>query len=105
MTQKTKGAADMPVDLKPKIEATRASLLKAIVSGDKTADLRQYLRELEAEQAKIDRAAADEQAAQDAAQAAAAEAQRQRIADAAASLLEARNARIACIATRFPIPA
>lgn len=86
-------------DLKTKIEAARAALTKALVVGDATAKLREYLRELEAEQARLEAAAADQEAAQQAL----AQIEADRIADNAQTLLEARDARVASIATRFVV--
>ncbi|NPT44360.1 hypothetical protein GNZ12_24220 [Paraburkholderia sp. 1N] len=93
------------VDLKSKITATRDEINKKLMSGENTASMREYLRELEAEQAKTDAAAAAKQAAQEAAQRAAKEAEHQRIVDAAQTLADARDNRLVVLATRYAIPA
>lgn len=93
-----KEAATMS-DLKTKIEAARAALTKALVVGDATAKLREYLRELESEQARLDAAASRERSAQQAR----ADEEQQRIAESAQTLMEARNARLGAIASRFAV--
>jgi hypothetical protein len=91
-------------ELLKKIAAARGSLTTALLTGDPTAKLREYVRELEAEYAAIEQEEATQIAAQIAAQQAAQDAEGRRINEAAQTLLEARNARIAAITTRFPIP-
>jgi hypothetical protein len=87
-------------DLSKKIAAARGSLTTALLTGDPTDKLRAYLRELEAELAAIEQ--------QEAAQIAVQQALKQIEADglnrAAQELLAARNARIAAITTRYPVP-
>ncbi|QIE23567.1 hypothetical protein SBC1_14540 [Caballeronia sp. SBC1] len=86
-------------ELKTKIEAARSALQKALVAGDRTDQLRAYLRELEAEQQR----AIDAQAATEAAKrvaTASAEAEREaRIREATHELGAARQARFAAIHT------
>ena len=93
-------AAMSKEDLSKKIAAARGSLTTALLTGDPTVKLREYVRELEGELAAIEQ--------QEAAQIAAHEALKQIEADginrAAQELLAARNARIAAITTRYPIP-
>lgn len=89
------------VELSKKIAAARGALTTALLTGDPTAKLREYVRELEADMKKLDEAAADQQAALQAL----AQIETDRIAEAAATIKEARNNRIAAIATRFAIPA
>ncbi|MFM0663336.1 hypothetical protein [Paraburkholderia sediminicola] len=107
-TQQTKRTQEAPmlnVDLKSKIAATRDEINKKLISGENTASMREYVRELEAEQQKLDAAAAmqdaEQQANREAAQQAAKEAERQRIADAAQTLLDERAIRIAALVARF----
>lgn len=90
-------------DFAKRIAAAKLDLNTALLTGSPTAALRGALRALESEKAAIDAAAAERQANQDAAQQALATIERQRINDAAKTLLEARNGRIAAIATRFPV--
>ncbi|CAE6714320.1 hypothetical protein [Paraburkholderia haematera] len=102
-------AIDMAADLKSKIEETRASLNNALIKGDRTDKLRSFLRDLEAEQQKLDDATASEQATkqavQEAAQRAVKEAEHKRIVNAAQTLADARDNRLAVLATRYAIPA
>lgn len=91
-------------NLKTKVEAARKALSKALVAGDRTDQLRTYLRELEAEQKNLDDAAAAQESAQRAAQQALAQIEADRVAESAATIKEARDNRIAAIATRFAIP-
>lgn len=85
------------VDLKQKIEAARAALDKALIAGDKTASLREYLKNLLAEQATANAAVADRAAAQQALNQIVA----QRIADDAERLAECRQNRIEVLLGRF----
>ncbi|MFM0647034.1 hypothetical protein PQR14_22140 [Paraburkholderia bryophila] len=91
-------------DLAKKIEAARAEIRKAIMKGDSTAKLREYLRELEAEQARLGAVAAAQEAAQKDAQQALEAIERNRIDDAAQMLADARDNRLASISTRYAIP-
>jgi vacuolar-type H+-ATPase subunit I/STV1 len=96
---------DMREQLKTKIEEVRASIQRAIISGDNTMTLREYLRELEAEQQKLNEAAAAQIATKEAAQRDAQAAEAQRINEAAETLQEARDNRLAALSARFVIPA
>ncbi|MFM0451683.1 hypothetical protein PQR21_14950 [Paraburkholderia nemoris] len=105
-TKRAVEAAAMTKDeLSKKIAAARGALTTALLTGDPTAKLREYIRELEVDMKKLNEAAADQQAAQQAALQALAQIEADRIAEAAATIKEARNNRIAAIATRFAIPA
>ncbi|CAB3783448.1 hypothetical protein [Pararobbsia alpina] len=92
-------------ELNTKIEAARAALAKALTAGDPTAKLREYVRELEAEQQR----AVDAQAAQESAKRAAvasAEAEREDgIRSAARTLQEARNARLKAVRSYLTVRA
>jgi ribosomal protein S20 len=92
---------DMREQLKTKIEEVRASIQRAIISGDNTMTL----RELEAEQKKLNEAAAAQIATKEAAQRDAQAAEAQRINEAAETLQEARDNRLAALSARFVIPA
>ncbi len=92
-------------DLSKRIAAAKLDLNTALLTGEPTTAARAALRALEDEQRRIDAAAADQQAAQQAALQALAQIEADRVAEAAATIKEARNNRIAAIATRFAIPA
>ncbi|WP_321853195.1 hypothetical protein [Paraburkholderia tropica] len=99
---------DMRVDLTKEIAAAREALRKALIAGDKTAGLHEYLRELEAKMREYLTAdanqKADQEAAREAVQRAEYEEHRQRVADAAQLLADARENRIAVLALRYAIP-
>lgn len=80
-----------------KMAAVRGAISKALVAGESTTQFRKFLAELEADQQKANAAVA----AQDAAQVAAKEAERQRIEHAAQSLVEARANRLNALVTKF----
>ncbi|KLU21971.1 hypothetical protein EOS_33050 [Caballeronia mineralivorans PML1(12)] len=88
------------VDLTSKIAAAKLALNTVLLEGGDTSKHRASLRALEGEQQKLDAAVV----AQEAAQRVAKEAAARLINEDAARLLEARNNRIAAIATRFAIP-
>lgn len=101
--QNTKRATESAMskeDLSKKIAAAKGSLTTALLTGDPTSKLREYVRELEAELAAIEQ----QEVAQIAAQQALKQIEADGIARAAQELLAARSARIAAITTRFPIP-
>jgi hypothetical protein len=87
-------------DLSKRISAAKLELNTALLTGESTTSARAALRTLEYELAAVEQ--------QEAAQIAAQEALKQIEADsinrAAQELLAARNARIAAITARFPIP-
>jgi hypothetical protein len=89
-------------DIAKKLAAARGALTTALLCGDPTAKLREYVRELEAEQAALEAAAQQQQANQEAAQQALEAITRNRIAESAQTLADARSARLAAL-TR-PIP-
>ena len=91
----------MREDLVKKLAEARFGLNMALLSGDPTAELRQYVRGLEAELRKLDEAAA----ALEAAQRTVKEEEVQRINEAVGTLLEARENRLAALASRYAIPA
>lgn len=98
-------AAMTKEDLSKRIAAAKLELNKALVAGDPTAKLREYLRELEAEQKKLADSEDAQIAAKEAAQRDAQAAEAQRINEAAETLQEARDNRLAALSTRFAIPA
>lgn len=97
--------AEVSQDLKAKIEAVRKALTGALVAGDPTAKIRDYMRELEAaaaaEQRKLDAAAAAKEASQRVAK----EQEARAVAEHAQTLVDARDNRIAALASRYSIPA
>jgi hypothetical protein len=99
-TKRSQEAAMSKEDLSKKIAAARGSLTTALLTGDPTDKLRAYVRELEAELAAIEQ----QEAAQIAAQQALKQIEADGINRAAQELVAARNARIAAITTRYPIP-
>lgn len=99
-TKRAREAAMSKEDLRKKIAAARGSLTTALLTGDPTDKLRAYVRELEAELAAIEQ----QEAAQIAAQQALKQIEADGINRAAQEILAARNARIAAITTRYPIP-
>lgn len=107
MSNKTKpqGAAVSKEDLSKRIAAAKLELNKALVAGDPTARLREYLRELEADQKTLADSEDAQIAAKEAAQRDAQAAEAQRINEAAETLQEARDNRLAALSTRFVIPA
>lgn len=88
-----------PGDLAQRVAAARLHLNTVLLEGGNTADAREVLKKLQAEQAAADAAAADKQAAQQAL----AQIEVDRIAASAQTLLEARDARVASIVTRFAV--
>jgi hypothetical protein len=89
--------------LDQRIAEARAALSSALTDGRPTGPFREFVSELEAEQQKEQAAAVCQQAAQQTR----ADTERQRINEAAQTLLEARNNRVSAIASRFairPIP-
>ena len=87
-------------ELSKKIAAARLELNTALLTGSPTAAARAALLTLEAEYAAIEQQEADQIAAQQALK----QIEADGINRAAQELLAARNARIAAITTRFPIP-
>jgi vacuolar-type H+-ATPase subunit I/STV1 len=96
---------DMLEQLNAKIEEVRASIQRAIIAGDNTLKLREYLRELEADLKKLADSEDAQIAAKEAAQRDAQAAEAQRINEAAETLQEARDNRLAALSMRFAIPA
>lgn len=95
----------MREDLQNKMEQTREAIRNAIMKGDSTVKLRQFLAEQEQALAKL---SAQEQAqaqAQRVAEAVAQRAEVERLASDAAQLAAARHARLSCLSERFRIPA
>jgi hypothetical protein len=99
-TKQTKESAMNSLDLQKKIDDARFALSTILMEGGDTSKHRAFLNELLAEQQKLN----DALVAQETAQAALKEVERQRVNDDAARLLEARNNRIAAIAKHFAIP-
>ena len=89
-------------ELKTKIEAARASIQRAIIVGDNTLKLREYLLELEleAEQQKMNEAAAG----QESSQAAAARRAQDELNQAATVLAESRHARLMLLSEKYRAP-
>lgn len=87
-------------ELKTKIEAARASIQRAIIAGDNTLKLREYLLELEAEQQKMNEAAAG----QESSQAAAARRAQDELNQAATVLAESRHARLMLLSEKYRAP-
>ncbi|WP_168794443.1 hypothetical protein [Paraburkholderia aromaticivorans] len=100
-TKRSQEAAVSKEELSKKIAAARLDLNTLLLTGESTTTARAALRALEDEQCRFDAAAADQHAAQQAL----AQIESDRIAEAAATIKEARDSRIAAIATRFAIPA
>ncbi|CAE6866160.1 hypothetical protein R75465_07971 [Paraburkholderia aspalathi] len=96
----TKKAEANASELKAKIEAARASIQRAIIAGDSTLKLREYLLELEAEQQKLNEAAAG----QEASQAAAARRAQDELNQAATVLAESRHARLMLLSDKYRAP-
>jgi len=107
--QNTKPAAEAATMSKEvlgkRIAAAKLELNKALVAGDPTAKLREYLHELEAEQKKLADSEDAQIAAKEAAQRDAQAAEAQRINEAAETLQEARDNRLAALLVRLAIPA
>lgn len=99
-TKRSQEAAVSKEDLTKRIAKAKLELNTALLTGESTTAARAGLRTLEAELAAIERQEADQKAAQEAMR----QIEADGIARAAQTLLEARNARIAAITTRFPIP-
>jgi hypothetical protein len=102
MSNKTTPKAKEPTmskTLDQRIAEARAALSSALTDGRPTGPFREFVRELEAEQRKEQSAAARQQTAQQAR----ADEERQRINEAAKTLLEARNNRVSAIASRFAV--
>jgi hypothetical protein len=90
----------MREQLNAKIEAARASIQRAIIAGDNTLKLREYLLELEAEQQKLIEAAA----AQEASQAAATRRAQDELSQAATVLADSRHARLMLLSDKYRAP-
>jgi hypothetical protein len=99
MSKQAQGAAVSNVDLASRIASAKLALNTALLTGEPTNDLRAFLNELLAEQARVDAAVAD----QEHAQAALKQIQANRIADDAEALAEARANRLDALLGRFAI--
>lgn len=93
--------ADMSADLKSQIAAAKLVLNTALLTGGETSKPRAALRALEAEQHKVDAAAA----AQNDAQQALKQIEADHIAEAVQEMLAARSNRIAVLVGSFAVPA
>jgi hypothetical protein len=87
-------------DLIKKIAAAKLELHTALLTGEPTTAARAALRVIESELAAIEQQEANQIAAQQALK----QIEADGINRAAQELLDARNARIAAITTRYPIP-
>ncbi|MGF6994654.1 hypothetical protein [Paraburkholderia sp. GAS32] len=99
-TKRAPEAAMSKEDLSKRIAAAKLELNTALLTGEPTTAARAALRTLEAECAAIEQQEADQIAAQQALK----QIEADGINRAAQELLAARNARIAAITTRYPIP-
>ncbi|MFX1716752.1 hypothetical protein [Paraburkholderia sp. A1RO-5L] len=86
-------------DLAQRIAAARLHLNTVLLEGGNTAGARALLKKLQAEQDALNAVAADLEAAKRAL----AQIEQDRINESAQTLLEARNARVASIASRFAV--
>ena len=99
-TKRNQSGDDMREALQGKIEAAKASIQRAIVAGDNTLKLREYLAELTSELQALDSAAA----AQEASQAAAARRTQDELDQAARTLAESRLARLTLLSDKYRAP-
>jgi hypothetical protein len=99
-TKRNQSGDDMREQLNAKIEAARASIQRAIIAGDNTLKLREYLNGLLAEKQALDEAAA----AQEASQAAAVRRQHDELQSASTVLAESRHARLMLLSDKYRSP-